>query len=62
MGKREIHRMISIRITSIQEDNLVFKMVLTEMSMRVESIFMQMLLRQMMVLDGISMSTRDITL
>ena len=62
MVKREIHRMISIRITSIQEDNLVFGMVLTEMSMRVESIFMQMLLRQMMVLDGISMSTRDITL
>ena len=54
--------MTSILITSIQEDNLVFKMVLTEMSMRVESISMQMLLRQMMVLDGISMSIRDITL
>ena len=53
--------MTSILITSIQEDNLVFKMVLTEMSMRVESIFMQMSLEQMMVLDGISMSTRDIT-
>ena len=53
--------MISIRITSIQEDKLVRLTMLIEMLMKVESIFMLMSLGQMMVLDGISMSTRDIT-